>query len=218
MNAVYESKIEILLANAFDKPRQQAIQRARECDNLRREYAEDSQQRAILDRLYDEIWNGSFTAAQGYLGSYRNCAFSVFHQVFGVDVIAFLFDRAWVPLTTISSFQPGSFLYRLSVLEKTFGKFKDGDSLPALLPETVAFMWPRSIFAPISFTAKHHGLFLRHGFRELRTFGELGESMQFRQQNLKVDVYISAPDDEYDDEILAFAARPARQKRISKRN
>jgi hypothetical protein len=218
MNAVYESEIEILLANAFDKPRQQAIQRARECDNLRREYPEDSQQRAILDRLYDEIWNGSFIAAQGYLGSYRNCAFSVLHQAFGVDIIAFLFGRAWVPTTTISCFQPGSFLYRLSVLERAFGKFKDGDSLPVLLPETVAFIWPGSVFAPSSFTARQHGLFLRHAFRELRTFGELGENMQFRQQRLKVDVYIAAPDDEYDDEILAFVARPSKQKRISARN
>ncbi len=57
-------------------------------------------------------------------------------------------------------------------------------------------------------------MFLWHAFVELREFGELGVKMQRTHDNLRVDINIFTPDGEYDDEILAFVAQPAKQERV----
>jgi hypothetical protein len=216
MKAIYESEVEIVMVEVFDKPREEALKRADEFSEMRRGYAKDSQEHAILDRLFDQDLNHTACSGKnGYIGSYHNCAFSVLYEVFGVDVIAFLFSQPWVPHTIIDLFQPKQFLTRLTVLEEAANLLREGDALPALLPETAPYLWPGIVHEPSSFLVGRNGFFLRHSFRELRDFGELGRRMEPDEKKLKVDINIFIPDGEYSPEILAFAAQQEKQVQTS---
>ncbi len=207
MKIAYQGVIDIMIHDVYLIYQDQMLDCVSEFHEAREEYPEESEERAILDRLFDRAKLAIHSGKGGYLGSSVNCAFSVLYEVFGVDVIAFLFDQPWVPSTAVDPFRPKQFLARLTILETASGKLAEGDTLPILLPQTASYRRPRTVPLPSSFLGGNQGLLLRQAFRELRDFGELGVRMQRTGRKLTVDInFIPGV---ADDEVLAFAAQPA---------
>ena len=185
---------------------------------MRKKYEEGnerrSEERAVLDVLWKEANQDSGRGRSGYAGSYVNCVFSILYEVFGMDVIAFLFDHPWVPDVTIEAFQPKHFLSRLAVLEAAASKLRNGDTIPVLLPETVPYRHSSESQTSL-FVNERYRFFLDHSLRELREFGELGYAVQSTGRRMKVSIHIWAPYG-YDPGILPFVT-PARREEIRKR-
>jgi hypothetical protein len=212
MKAVYESQIEIAIHNVFDGPRHETLEFASEVDLLRRGYPEDTQEWAILKRLSQRAREAACDGKDGYVGSYNNCAFSVLYEIFGVDVIAFLFNQSWIPSKVVDPFFPGQFLDRLAVLESALGKLTEGDALPMLLNQAESYRWPGASPTPSLFLDGKHGLLARYSLHQLRGFGEVGVRLQRTHDNLTVDINIFTSEGGYADEILAFVAPLAKQE------
>jgi hypothetical protein len=213
MKAVYESYIEIVIHDVFDESRHNALEYAFELDLLRRGYPEDTQERAILECLIQRALQASTDGKDGYIGAYTNCAFSVLYEIFGVDVIAFLFNQSWIPNKIIDPFFPDQFLDRLAVLESALGKLTEGDALPILLNQAESYRWPRASPTLSLFLDGKHGLLARYSLHQLRDFGELGMRLQRTLDNLTVDINIfNSSEEGYAEEILACVAPPAKQE------
>jgi hypothetical protein len=204
VKVVFEQVIEIVMEGVFDKIRDEANKSLCELREKRKVYEEWSEERAFLDLLWNHAGQDSAVGKNGYVGSYNNCTFSILYEVFGVDIIRFLFNQAWVPYITINPFVAEHFLSRLATLEAAASELRQGQGIPVLLPETAPYIPPGSEAEMKSFTADHR-FFLNHSFRELRDFGELGRSLQQMRRELEVFIHIWTPDGEYSDEIMAFA-------------
>jgi hypothetical protein len=95
MGRFYESEIEVTLDYVFDHHIADTTCETTKLDRIRSRYLEGSQQHIILTTEISNLWNCTRTGRCGFLGSHDNCAFSTMFQVFGIDVIGFLFDRPW---------------------------------------------------------------------------------------------------------------------------
>jgi hypothetical protein len=212
---VYESIIEICMREALDQFEERSEKEVRKLRALRKLnpvsrdefYDVETQESALLDLLWrracvlTDRWGSN-----GYVGSFQNCVFSLLYGLFSADILAFLFDRAWVPAATINPFRPEPFLHRLAALERAAKKLKDGARTPVRLPETVAYI--RAGMGPElnQFSERKHRLLLESSLRELRNFGELGLSLQQQGgEKQTVDIQITIFEGDYDPEILAFA-------------
>jgi hypothetical protein len=211
MKAVYESEIEIVIREVFYGPRHETLEFAGELDSIRRQYPTDTQEWAILKRLSERASYVACDGKDGYIGGYANCAFSVLYEIFGADVIAFLFNQSWIPNKIVDPFFPGQFLDRLAVLESALGKLKEGDALPVLVQQTESHQWPGTSPTPSLFLDGKQGLLARHSLHQLRDFGELGVRLQRTRHNPTVDINIFSSGG-YADEIMAFVAPPAKQE------
>ena len=97
----------------------------------------------MISLFWDRASNKHKLAREnGYIGSYHNCVFRLLYAVFGLDIIAYLFNQTWVPDTTIDPFRPGLFLERLSVLERATKELVDGAETPVRLPGTAVYFGP----------------------------------------------------------------------------
>lgn len=212
---VYESIIEIAMEPTFTRLRERNDELLDKLVPLRKTYcgtagwkagAIYSDEKALIDLLF---WRakemGGRPASSGYVGNARNCVFSLLYGLFGIDVIAFLFDQAWVPAKDIVSFSPESFLDRLSVLERFSKKLKDGDKTPVRLQEARAYIRPGMGPQLKCFREDLHRLLLDNSLLELREFGELGVSLQRAGEEPNVAINIYHPYEEHDPEILKSA-------------
>jgi len=204
MNAVYEGEIEIALTDAIRTPSHQEALIARIVLNPRLNIF-----RILFSHLIDLFKYARYTARKGkygYVGSFYNCDFLHLYEVFGVDVIGFLFDKRWVPHTTIDSFEPNQFLARLAVLEEASRKIRVGDALPVFLVETAPYWWPSDTRELKEFaTAQTEAL--KDSFRELRDFGKLGQRLKRRRDKLTVEIKIASSEYKYSPEILSFVTQ-----------
>jgi len=204
VKVVFQQVIEIVMEGVFDKIRDEANKSLCELREKRKVYEEWSEERAFLDLLWNRAGQDSAVGKNGYVGSYSNCAFSILYEVFGVDIIGFLFNQAWVPNITIRPFLAEHFLNRLATLEEPASMLTQGQRIPVLLPQTTPYIPPGSEAETKSFTEDHR-FFLNHSLRELRDFGELGRSLQQAGKDLEVYINVWIPEGEYSDEIMAFA-------------
>jgi hypothetical protein len=204
MKVIFEQVIEIVMEGVFDKIGDEAAKSLCELREKRKVYEEWSEERPFLDLLWNRAEQNSAVGKNGYVGNYNNCTFSILYEVFGVDIIGFLFNQAWVPRTTINPFLAEHFLSRLATLEVAASRLRQGQRIPVLLPETAPYIPPGPEPEMKSFTEEHR-FFLNHSFRELRDFGELGRSLQQMGKELEVFINIWIPEGEHSDEIMAFA-------------
>jgi hypothetical protein len=200
---VYESEIEICLQPVFGNGSKRDDVAEKELRPVYSRYFEPSedapkgvttQERALLSLFLDRASNEHRVAREnGYVGSYHNCVFKLLYDVFGLDIIAYLFDQAWVPSTTIDPFRPRLFLKRLAVLERAAMELKDGAKTPVELPETTGHFLTGS--KPNDFSEEKHRLLLNYSLRELQDFGQLGLSLERKGQRPTVDISIYDPYD-----------------------
>jgi hypothetical protein len=145
------------------------------------------------------FYGGTAAKEFGYLNTFLNCAFNLLHNVFGADVVAYLFDKEWIPTvkpvrtvvfpstlvpppygtmwrTVVKPFRPALFLERLTVLDTTIKQLRDEAITPILLPETAPYRRGDGGITLKQFREKHHRLALDFSLSELRGFGELGRS------------------------------------------
>jgi hypothetical protein len=198
---VYEYLIEIGLEPVFGNGSKRDDEVEKELRPVYSRYFEPSedapegvttQERALLGLFLDRASHDHKVASEnGYVGSYHNCVFKLLHGVFGLDIIAYLFDQAWVPSTTIDPFQPRLFLERLAVLERAAMELKDGAKTPVELPETTAHF--RTGSKPNDFSEEKHRLLLNYSLSELQDFGQLGLSLEREGQTPTVDISIYDP-------------------------
>lgn len=204
MKVVFEQVIEIVMEGVFDKIWDEANKSLCELREKRKDYEEGSEERAFLDLLWNRAGQDVGVGKNGCVSNYNNCTFSILYEVFGVDIIGFLFNQAWVPYITIKPFLAEHFLNRLATLEEAASTLRQGQRIPVLLPQTAPYIPPGPKAETKSFTEDHR-FFLNHSLRELRDFGELGRSLQQMGKELEVFIHIWIPDGEYSDEIMAFA-------------
>ena len=164
-----------------------------------------TQERALIRLFWGRACQDYKLAREnGCVSSFHNCAFRLLYGVFGADVIAYLFNQAWVGFSIVDPFRPRMFLDRLSVLEQASRGLKDGAttpiSLPDIVPYVVAGMGPQLK----CFREKQHGLLLDYSLRELRGFGELGLSRQWKREVQTVCIHLHAPYGLHDPECQAF--------------
>jgi hypothetical protein len=203
MNPVYESTIEVAIVEAAPKPRGQD------------ELIMDMRMSGILGmfrelRLHvaDVFRYVRYTACKGkygYAGSFCNCDFAHLYDVFGADIIGFLFGQHWVPYRVIDPFDPDSFLARLTVLERALAGIRIGDQLPVLVVETLAFRW--SSYSSSSGTANFRTEDLKDSVQELKDFGKLGQRMRGRGQRVTVEVKVLSSEFRHPPDILFFSNR-----------
>lgn len=212
MNPIYESIIEITLTDAIRTPSDQETLIARIVLNPRLSIF-----RILFSHLIDLFKYARYTARKGkygYVGSFSNCDFSHLHEVFGVDLIGFLFDKRWVPHTTINSFEPDQFLARLAVLEDASRKIQLGDALPVYLIETAPYWWPSDTCELREF-ATERTKELKDSFQELRDFGQLGQRLKRRLDKLTVEIKILSSEYKYSPEILFFVTQVSEAKLVN---
>jgi hypothetical protein len=217
---VYENEIQIFLRPAFDNVSKHHDAVRTELRSVRERYfwptkdepAEMMTQERALIRLFWERASNEYKVARenGYVGSFENCVFRLLYGVFGADILAYLFDQEWVPDTTVDPFRPTLFLERLSVLERATKKLEDGAKTPVVTPETAAYFRPGMGPRLKCFREEKHRLLLDYSLRELRDFGELGLSLQAKNEKLSVWIHIFDPYDAIteDPEFTAFVAGP----------
>src|SRR5436190_402151 len=148
---VYNSIIEVCLDPAFEEAGKSNDELIRKLRTLRRRHESvpeslmwdgpGDQKQALLDLLWKRAcWLDNSSGAKGYVGSYQNCTFDLLYGVFGIDVLAFLFDQPWVPRVTIRPFDAESLLERLSILERAAEKLVDGTKTPVVIPEATKYV------------------------------------------------------------------------------
>jgi len=214
MGRFYEREIEVMLCHVFDH----RIADVTRLDKIRNHYVEGSQQYSILTTEINDLGNRARTGKCGFLGSHDNCAFSTMFQVFGIDLIGFLFDRPWIPFVEIARFNRPQFLQRLSVLERSYKTLKQGDELPIPLREPEANLWSASMHGRLTFSDELHGLFLTQAFRELRDFAQASKKLNSYREAAKrgpvkyeddpdAEVFIQLVDSygDHDADTLAYA-------------
>jgi hypothetical protein len=151
-----------------------------------------TQERAMIQLFWARASDDYKTARDnGYVGSFHNCAFRLLYGIFGVDIIGYLFNQGWVPLTTIDPFRPDLFLQRLIVLEQAARELKDGAKTPVCLPETAPYAVTGMGPELLRFSETEHRVLLDYSLRELRGFGELGASRQWGggDQTVSIQIY-----------------------------
>jgi hypothetical protein len=215
---VYEYPIEICLSPAFDNASRRDDDAERKLGPVYNRYftpVEDApegtttQERALIRLFWERASHEHKLAREnGYVGSFHNCVLRLLYGMFGADVLAYLFDQAWVPATTVDPFRPGLFLERLCVLERATKELKDGAKTPVRLPETTPYFRPGMGPELNGFSEEKHLLLLDYSLRELRDFGELGLSLHAENEKLRVYIHIWQPIEFDDPEIEAFAANP----------
>jgi hypothetical protein len=204
MKVVFEQVIEIVMEGVHEKIEDETNKSLCELREKRKVYEEGTGERAFLDSLWNRAMYNRAVGKTGYVGNYNNCTFSILYEVFGVDIIGFLFNQAWVPRIIINPFLAEHFLNRLATLEVAASQLSLGQRIPVLLPETTPYIPPGPAAEVKSFTEDHR-FFLNHSLRELRDFGELGRSLQQTGQELEVLINIWTPEGEDSDEVMAFA-------------
>jgi hypothetical protein len=163
-----------------------------------------TQERAMIDRMKWVIDEKEPGVARSI--SEGDVVLRLLYGVFEADIIAYLFDQAWVPATTVVPFRPRLFLKRLSVLERVVDKLKDGAKTPIWLPETDHYLRPGMGPKLNRFSAKHHGLLLKWSLRELRAFGEVGLTLPTEPEAPRVEISILNPVGLDDSEVSPFVA------------
>jgi hypothetical protein len=134
-----------------------------------------TQERSLIQLFWERAsFEYKVARENGYVGTDHNCVLRLLYGVFGLDIIGYLFNRSWVPATTIDPFRPDVFLERLSVLEQAAADLTDGWKTPVKLPETTAYFRPGMGPKLSRFSEERHRLLLDYSLRELRAFGELG--------------------------------------------
>jgi hypothetical protein len=144
---VYKSDIQICLEPVFSDARRYDHNVRDELGSLHGRCVDPVEKEELKYQDYSLVelfWKRSdkqhkIARENGYLGSYHNCAFTLLYGAFGADIIAYLFNRKWVPSTTVDPFLAGDFLQRLSVLEGAATGLKDGAETPVRLPETAPY-------------------------------------------------------------------------------
>ncbi len=215
---VYENSIDILLTGARKDANRRNQAAQDELWPVRSHYftptkgtpvGAKTQERALIQLLWGRA-SGNYQLAResGHVGSFHNCVFRLLYGVFGADIIAYLFNQAWIPVTTIDPFDPALFLKRLNVLENAARVLKDRAKTPVLLPETAPYVAAGMGPELPCFNEKQHRLLLDSSLRELRGFGELGFSCAWRRDKQTVFIYISTPHEFDDPEVDAFKFNP----------
>jgi hypothetical protein len=211
---VYEHLIEVYMEDASsqtDQINDEMVNQLRAVRKLypveRHEmYDSTTQESALLDRLWDRACVLADAAgSNGYVGSFQNCVLRLLYGVYGIDLLAFLFDRAWVPWAKIDPFRPALFLERLVVLERAAEKLRDGTKTPLLMPETALYVRRGMAVELEHFIEEKHRFLLTSSLRELRDFGELGLSLERQGKAQTVGMHIYQQHDEPDPEVMAFA-------------
>jgi hypothetical protein len=159
-----------------------------------------------LIRLLELRASGPVVSFVKYIHSHHNCVLNLLYAIFGADIIAYLFDQAWVPATTVVPFRPRLFLKRLSVLELAVDKLRDGAKMPIWLAETDHYLRPGMGPRLNRFSAKYHGLLLKWSLRELRAFGEFGLTLSTKTRPPRVEISILNSVDLDDPEVSPFVA------------
>jgi hypothetical protein len=122
-----------------------------------------------LNRVKDREW---FKDRQ-YIG-YGRCSYKLLYRVFGIDVIAYLFNKHWIPEVTIEDFIPYRFLERLSVLERAAEKMNQDMTIPLRLSgDATRFALGKDGPGESWFEEDKDGFFLDHSLNGLRKFGRL---------------------------------------------
>ena len=189
MKRFYESQIEVMLCDVFSHHFADTMCEIEKLERIRSQYLEGSQQYIFLTTEIKNLANSARTGKCGFVGSHYNCAFSTMYQVFGIDVIGFLFDRPWVPFVEIARFNLPQFLQRLSVLERSYKALKQGDELPVSLSEPEPNLWAASVHGRPKFSDELHGFFLIQAFRELRDFAQASKTLKsYREAAKRVPV------------------------------
>jgi hypothetical protein len=148
---------------------------------MRAEEDEDCQ------KFEQAFYRGAAAKEFGYLDTFLNCALNLLHNVFGADVIAYLFDKEWIPTvkpvrtvvfptfmqpyatmsrTVVEPFRPALFLERLTVLETTIKQLRDEAITPILLPEMAAYRRGDGGITFRQFREKYHRLALDFSMSE----------------------------------------------------
>lgn len=215
---VYEYSIDIMLDSARDEARVRNDATRNKLRPVRRRLftpTEDvppgttTQERALVRLLWGRSSDeNQFARENGYVGSFHNCAFRLLYAVFGVDVIAYLFNQAWVPETTIDPFRPSLFLERLYILEQAVRGLKNKAKTPVHLQETAPYVAAGMGPELECFSEERHRLLLDFSLRELRGFGELGAARQWREKKQSVSIQIWEPGGFNDPECNEFMAEP----------
>lgn len=111
MKEVYDSYIEIF----FDRKNSKL---ARHFGIKQKQFKEHSCEWRMLDQICKRVQNDEWIEFEVNLAQGFNCDFSLLYRIFGIDLIGFLFDKPWVPRTTIDPFDSVEFLERLALLEE----------------------------------------------------------------------------------------------------
>ena len=203
---IYESVIEIWLEKPehLKKQEDEERQRARELREICSRYAEGTPRFAMAYHRWNLTRAPICLGRTGYVGGHHNCDFPTIYAVFGGDPIAFLFNQPWVPHRSIDPFKPQEFLSRLSQLESSAERLRDGDRLPILLH---AAPGDENLGRPRCFSEENDRWFLTQSLKELRDFGEFGLGLKPSGAKLAAGINIFIPDGQYDTEILAYARR-----------
>jgi hypothetical protein len=216
MTKVYENVIQIKLHRGIDTDERlyrDALER--QLPSLREHYFKptkeaskgtSTQEQAMIDHMEEEL--AIDDEDLGVARSIRegDVVFRLLYGVFEADIIAYLFDQAWVPATTVVPFRPRLFLNRLSVLERVVDKLKDGARTPIWLEETNPFLRPGMGPKLKCFRDRHHRLLLKCSFRELRAFGEVGLTLPREAVAPRVEISIWNPYGLDDSEVSPFVA------------
>jgi hypothetical protein len=205
---IYDHVIEIVMGDVLSALDDKYREMVKELHTVRRMYipqqTKDSQEWALLDLLWKRACvQIERSGSNGFVGPYCNCALGLLYGVFGIDILAFLFDQAWFPGALATPFRVQLFLERLSVLERALGELKDGTKTPVLLPETAHYIDDRMGPKLTHFEEKKHRLLLSASLRELRDFGELGLSLQGKDKPLTVTIHMPFILDEEVEELSA---------------
>jgi hypothetical protein len=205
---IYDHVIEIVMDDALSALDDKYREMVKELHTVRRMYipqrTKDSQEWYLLDLLWKRACvQVERCGSNGYVGPYCNCAFNLLYGVFGIDILAFLFDQAWFPGALITPFRVQLFLERLSVLERAVDELKDGTKTPVLLPETAHYIDDRMGPKLTYFDEKKHRLLLSASLHELRDFGALGLSLQGKDKPLTVGIHMPLILDEEVEELSA---------------
>jgi hypothetical protein len=175
-----------------------------------------TQERALIEQLEDRLIQQKYSGGIKVISSFGDIALRLLWGVFGVDIIAYLFDQEWVPITKIEPFRPSLFLKRLSVLERIAKNLKDGVKTPVWSPETAPYFRPDLGPTLKYFREKHHRLLLECSLRELRAFGEFGQTLRTAIDEPRVDIYMWEPRNFDDAEVkeLVLVGLPKRRSLI----
>ena len=200
MATVYDGMIEIWLEEPQDIFLKESEKRARTLWQLRRQFPTTwngdgvrkvTQESSVLDLLWKRACVLSeHSGANGYVGAYQNCAFSLLYGIFGADVVGFLFDRKWVDGVRIDPFQPEPFLERLSILERAMQSLKEDSKIPIVLAETAQFRRPGVGTKLNRYNKALHHLLVESSLRELHDFGECGVSHLSNTGKLVAKIHI----------------------------
>jgi hypothetical protein len=168
-----------------------------------------TQERALIQLFWTRACREYKLAREtGYIGSYHNCALELLHGIYGVDILAYLFDQCWVPTTVVDPFRPNAYLSRLRVLEQASHRLRHGTKLPVTLRGASAYAVVGMGEELKRFDEVRHRFLLDRSLAELHAFGELGAEFTRRSKPQKVHIQIWTPYGFNDSECNHFKALP----------